>query len=165
MYNALRRQQESECEARRVAQTGLTGTTKGLYHVKTLHILDTLLEATRPDTLVVIAAYRTSCGMYKRFLELAESVWDEQEDPTSPVIFVRHDVSTEYDGPSDISQLYRIKAVPVILLLNRDGAVIDTTRPIASVRQHYRHRDRIEHELNETRISLVSKIAHHHQSM
>lgn len=159
MDNALRRQQEAECEARRVAQTGLTDTT-GLYHVKTLHLLDTLLEAIRPDTLVAIAAYRTSCGIYKRFLEMAESVWDEQEDPTS-VIFVQHDVSTEYDGPSDISQLYRIKSVPVILLLNKDGAMIDTTRPIASLRQHHRHSDRIEHEMNETRSSLLSKIAYH----
>ena len=154
MDNALRRQQEAESEARRVAQNTSTA---GLYHVKTLHLLDTLLEATHQDTLVAIAAYCTSCGIYKRFLEVVETVCDEQQH----VVFVRHDVITEYDGPSDISQLYRIKSVPVILLLNRDGAVVDTTRPIASIRQHIRHRDVIENELNEMRHSITSKILHH----
>jgi len=158
MDNALKRQHEAECEARRVAQTGVTGS--GLYHVKTLHLLDTLLDATQPNTLVAIAAYSTSCGLYKRFLEVAESVSEELQD-TTPVVFVRHDVISEYDGPSDISQMYRMKSVPVILLLNSDGAVIDTTRPLENLRQHIRDRDRIEFELNATRYSIISKIAYH----
>lgn len=164
MDNALRRQQQEEHEAQTVGRHGYNSklpTCQELYHVKTLHLLDTLLEATAQNTLVAIAAYSTSCGIYKSFLEVAQCVRDEEQERNGSVVFVRHDVSTEYDGPSDISQLYRIKSVPMILLLNRDGAVVDTTRPIASIRQRYRQRDRIEHELNDMKHSLKSMISHH----
>lgn len=170
MDNALKRQQEAELEAKSVARAGSISRRVGqqasphrgeLYHVKTLHLLDTLLESADPNALIALAAYSTSCGIYKRFLESTESVRDEHQ---GAVVFVRHDVVTEYDGSSDISQMYRIKAVPVVLLLNRDGAVVGTTRPIASIRQRYRHRDRIEDELRDMRHSLISLLSNHSTS-
>ena len=90
--------------------------------VKNLHHLELLLEAAG-GRLAILTLYSASCGVCKETRRVFQQLCAESHRQLARTVFLEHDVFDEFDSPSDLARLYRIKSVPQVLFFI-DGALV-----------------------------------------
>ncbi|KAF5195472.1 Thioredoxin-like 4 protein [Thalictrum thalictroides] len=72
-----------------------------------------LEKARETDSLVVVDFYRTSCGSCKYIAQGFSKLCKGSGSEEAPIIFLKHNVTDEYDEQSEVAERLRIKAVPL----------------------------------------------------
>ncbi|GIL77074.1 hypothetical protein Vretimale_3145 [Volvox reticuliferus] len=116
---AWRRQEEAEARKQRLS----TDIDEGrLITVPDTAGLDAVIEQAGSQ-LVVVFMYSRQCGVCKDAARRFEQLRNEAHRAKARVVFVQHDVETDYGDKSDLSRFYNVRAVPCFLFFD-GGAVV-----------------------------------------
>ncbi|KAG2495325.1 hypothetical protein HYH03_006595 [Edaphochlamys debaryana] len=75
------------------------------------------------SSIVIAFLYKASCGSCKDAAQRFEQLRTEAHRTQARVVFVKHDVETDYGDASDLARLHNVRAVPCFLFLD-NGAVV-----------------------------------------
>ncbi|GLC37447.1 hypothetical protein PLESTB_001584800 [Pleodorina starrii] len=121
LESAWRRQEEAEARQERFTTDIAEG---NLITVPDAAGLDTVIERAGSQ-LVVVFLFSRQCGVCKDAAQRFEQLRNEAHRAKARVVFVQHDVETDYGDKSDLSRLYNVRAVPCFLFFD-GGAVVST---------------------------------------
>ncbi|KAK9903253.1 hypothetical protein WJX75_000800 [Coccomyxa subellipsoidea] len=86
--------------------------------------LDNALEKAGENTLVVVDFFKTACGSCRYIQPGFVKLCRASEERHSPVMFLRHNIFDEYEELSELSDRFKIKAVPLFYFF-RNGKVVE----------------------------------------
>ncbi|CAL8465367.1 g4903 [Coccomyxa elongata] len=90
----------------------------------TVEDLDDALEGAGENTLVVVDFFKTACGSCRYIQPGFVKLCRASEERHSPVVFLRHNIFDEYEELSDLSQKFKIRAVPLFYFF-KNGEVVE----------------------------------------
>jgi len=121
LESAWRRQENAEA-----ARAAAEAAGRGVVELQNLAHLDAISEAAGPD-VVAVCFYSRSCGACRKMKQRWAAMCSEAEYQRAGVRFLQHDVRTDYDEPSDVARLYRIRATPSFAFFS-DGSKVGEMR-------------------------------------
>ncbi|GFR42097.1 hypothetical protein Agub_g2939 [Astrephomene gubernaculifera] len=116
---AWKRQEEAEARHKRITSDI---SEKKLITCPDAPSLDIVLEQAG-SALVAVFVYSRQCGVCKDAAKRFDQLRTEAVHAKSRIVFVQHDVETDYGDRSDISRIYNVRSVPCFLFFD-GGAVI-----------------------------------------
>ena len=130
---------------------------RSIVQVANLEHLERLFEAAG-GAIVVLFLHASSCGLCKDVLMELEGINKEVNKEGSRIVFLKHDIWSEYDFYSDLARYYNIKSVPKFMFFV-DGAMVKTTG-LPDSRRILRNRSEIKTTLKSERSRLRTTLRH-----
>ncbi|PSC71718.1 thioredoxin-like chloroplastic [Micractinium conductrix] len=97
-------------------------TAGGVLEVAGLAHLERILEEATGQ-LVVLTVYSRSCGICKEVVRELEGICHESRQQRARIVFLTHDMNDEFDWPSDLARMYKLRSAPRFLFFI-DGAMV-----------------------------------------